>query len=130
LERLTGGLLRGLAGLFDEDPAPARGPMTDLVETASQLQAPPALATGLAVLAEIAVRVDGDDGAASDLLDQLPDPPPGGLAGALILRTRSVMALPGAHSALAEAAARLAAPGILSGAGQAPQAPPADGTGA
>jgi tetratricopeptide (TPR) repeat protein len=119
LERLTGGLLRGLAALLDGDPAEARGPMTNLVETASQLEAGPALAVGLALLAEIEVRGGGDG--AADLLDQLPDPPPGGLAGALIVRTRSVMGEPGAAltdlTALTEAAVRLAAPGLLSGAG-------------
>jgi hypothetical protein len=105
--------VHGLVELLDGDPGAARGPLTELLSAARQLDAGPAMAIALALLAEVAVCVDGDEEAAAGLLAQLPDPVPGGLAGAFVLRAQARMGQPGAAEALAEAAQRLGAPGLL-----------------
>jgi class 3 adenylate cyclase/tetratricopeptide (TPR) repeat protein len=113
LERLTAGLLRGLVDLLDGDPDAARPPVTELVETARRVEAIPALAIGLAMLAEVAVRVDGDRDAADALLAELKDHAPGGLAEAMVQRAGAVLGRPGAADALRLSARRLAAPALL-----------------
>jgi tetratricopeptide (TPR) repeat protein len=119
LEHLTAGLLHALVELLDGDPADARPFLTELIHAARRVGAAPALTIGLAMLAEVAVRVDGDPDAATSLLAEIAgmaeiaNRPFSGLAGAMVERAQAIIGRPDAADGLVRSARQLAAPALL-----------------
>ena len=119
IEAIVGGMLEVLSRLVRGDLERARLSALEAAEVARKVDALPAWAAATALLAELAVRMDGEAGMpeAQRLLAELPQPSPGGVAGALILRARATMGEPGAAEALAAATRALHAAGLAAGIG-------------
>jgi class 3 adenylate cyclase/tetratricopeptide (TPR) repeat protein len=103
----SAGLLLVLAGELDE----ARPWIEAGLHAARAMGSRPGLAIVHGLLAEITLRSGGTEAEARRWLDDVEDP--GGLAGAVLLRARTVLREPGAAAALAATAEDLRAPGLL-----------------
>jgi class 3 adenylate cyclase/tetratricopeptide (TPR) repeat protein len=99
-----------LAGRLDE----ARIWLEPTLESSSAMGDRAGTAIVRALLAELTVRTGGSDEEARRWLDGVEDP--GGAAGAMLLRARTVLGDPGAAAELATAIEQLRAPGLLVGA--------------
>jgi hypothetical protein len=99
-----------LCGRADE----ATSVLEHALQASEAVRAGPASIGTRALLAEVAYRT-GDRRRAEDLLDEVGDDPPGGVAGALVSRARAVLGDEGALDALRVQATKLAAPALLQG---------------
>ena len=107
------GIPRGLIAVQQGRPRDARTDLEDAARSARAVRSAPGEAAARALLAEVAARTG--DGDAEALLDGVDELTTGGIAGALVLRARAVLGVPGAAAALRTAAADLHAPGLLVG---------------
>jgi hypothetical protein len=107
-------LVDAFSHLLTGDPSSAASQLSATIPAAVAVAAGPSAAAARALLAEATVR-GGDPEGARRLLAEVPEPLPGGIAGAILLRPAALLGDPGAHDRLAAEAARLRAPGLLLG---------------
>jgi hypothetical protein len=79
------------------------------------MNAGPTAAASQALLAEASLRCGSARDAVKEVLDTIPVPRPGGVAGALLLRAAALLGDADAAAHLVSEATRLHAPGLLMG---------------
>jgi class 3 adenylate cyclase/tetratricopeptide (TPR) repeat protein len=119
------GFASALALLLAGDAESAGGCLVATRCQTEAMNAGPTAAASQALIAEAALRCGSSRDAVRHLLDTVPVPRPGGVAGALLLRPAALLGDAGAVERLVAQAARLRAPGLLKGipeaAGQGPR---------
>src|SRR5439155_15084953 len=116
---LTGmliGLPRALALVLLDRHAEARPVLEEALASAQAVRSVPGAQAAGALLAEVEARAGHTD-QAWKLLEEIGDAAPDGIAGALALRAQASLGDAAGDRELAEAARRLAAPGLLAGLG-------------
>ena len=108
------GLVSGVALILGGDLDGALHPLTAARRTAEAQRAGPSAAAAAALLAETAAR-RGDAEGARAMLEGIPRPWPGGVAGLLMLRPAVALGDAESRRKLVEGAAALRAPGLLLG---------------
>jgi hypothetical protein len=100
------GLVHVLAGRLDD----VRPWVEAGLEASEAMGSRPGITIGRSLLAEVTLRAGGTAEEARRWLEDLHDP--GGMAGAILLRARTVLGEPGASAALGSAVEALRAPGL------------------
>jgi hypothetical protein len=114
------GLAAAQAHLLAGDAESAGGRLVATRFQAEAMNAGPSAAAAQALVAEAALRCGSSRAAVEELLDTIPVPRPGGVAGALLLRPAALLGDADAAARLIDEAARLRAPGLLVGIPEAP----------
>jgi class 3 adenylate cyclase/tetratricopeptide (TPR) repeat protein len=109
------GLAAALAHLLAGDAESAGGRLVATRCQAEAMNAGPSAAASQALVAEAALRCGSPRDAVEDLLESIPVPRPGGVAGALLLRPAALLGDADAAAELVAEATRLRAPGLLVG---------------